>query len=201
MEKISFMIFLYFLAAQNALAQTTDTMQQPFDLSSPAGWTIEHFPLPPGFAPLFPWKGVEELRLHPGWADSGSEGNWSYVYLWYIDGIVPLDENSLKKNLEVYYDGLSRLLITQKHIPEARLIPAVAAVEKIKVLPGDRQTYMATIRILDFSTVGPIVLNAAIHVLTVPDKNKTAVRLDVSPKPLNRPVWKELEEIKLRFAP
>jgi hypothetical protein len=147
------------------------------------------------------WKGSEELRLHPGWADPTSEGNWSYVFLWYIDGKVTLDEISLKISLERYYEGLCRMLLTQKHISETKFIPVVAAVKKMISPANSGAAYTASIRILDFNSQQPIVLNAAIQVLTTVDKDKTAVRFDVSSRPFSHRVWTALEHIKVVLTP
>jgi len=168
---------------------------QPFKLPIPAGWTTEEFPLPPDFAPTFNYRGVEEIRFHPGWGDSTSKGYWSYAYLWWLDGTPEVTEAALTKNLTAYYEGLVGRNITSRKIPAAKVIPTVVAVKKAKLKGSDKATFTGTVKMLDYMTQRPMVLNAIIHLKDAGKPGKTAVIIEVSPQAPGGEVWKLLDQV------
>ena len=82
------------------------TWQAPYHLSNPTNWGAERFPIPVGFAPQIPYKGVEDIRFTPGWAKAASDEYWTYAFLWYLDGDVKIDVKTIESNLKLYYTGL-----------------------------------------------------------------------------------------------
>jgi hypothetical protein len=186
-----------------AAAQSNEAAvwQPVYAMPSPAGWAKEHFPLPPDFAPTFIGKGTEDIRFHPGWGDSTSEGYWSYTYLWWLDGIVTFSESMLEQNLKAYYAGLVGRNIESRKIPAEKVVPTVAAVKKIKTADKDRQTYSATIRMLDYMTQKPMVLNGLIHVKDALNASHSIVLIEVSPQAAGHAVWKQMDEIVEGFVP
>lgn len=190
------------LLTMRAAAQSNEPAWQPvYSLPSPAGWSTEHFPLPPDFAPAFIGKGTEDIRFHPGWGNSTSQGYWSYTYLWWLDGTVSFSESMLQQNLQAYYAGLVGRNITSRKIPAEKVVPTVAAVKKIKSMGKDKETYSATIRMLDYMTQKPMVLNGIIHVKDARIPGKSAVLIEVSPQAAGHAVWKQMNEIVAGFVP
>lgn len=186
-----------------ATAQSNEaTPWQPvYALPSPAGWGTEHFPLPPDFAPTFVGKGTEDIRFHPGWGDSASQGYWSYTYLWWLDGIVTFSESMLQQNLQAYYAGLVGRNIESRKIPAEKVVATVATVKKIKRAEKDKETYSATISMLDYMTQKPMVLNGLIHVKDALNSSHSVVLIEVSPQTLGHAVWKQMDEIVAGFVP
>lgn len=176
------------------------TWQAPYTFPVPAGWNTERFILPPDFASGFSFKGVEELRFHPGWADPASDGYWTYAYLWWIPAADPVSDTVLQQNFRSYYDGLIGTNIEPRHIPAAKLFPTVANVKAVATLDGDKATFTGTIRMLDYMGQRPMLLHCMIHVKDAGEPGHQAVLVEVSPKEFQHPVWKRLNTIADRFA-
>ena len=178
-------------------AQATSTS---FKLPIPAGFTTEEFPLPPDFAPTFTFKGVEEIRFHPGWGDSTSKGYWSYTYLWWLEGTPAINETALTSNLKAYYDGLVGRNITSRKIPAEKVVPTVVSIKKARSKGNDKATFTGTVSMLDYMTQRPMVLHAVIHVKDAGKSGKTAVIIEVSPQQTGGDVWKQLDEVPDGFS-
>lgn len=184
------------LCSSGATAQSKDTpAHTPYTLPVPAGWTTEEFPLPPDFAPSFTWKGVEDIRFHPGWGDSTSTGYWSYTYLWWLEGNVTIAEPALQQNLRAYYAGLVGRNIEQRKIPASKVIPTEVAIKKGKRQGNDKATFTGTVRMLDYMTQRPMVLNCIVHVKEAGKSGKSAVLVAVSPQAIQQPVWNQFNSI------
>ncbi len=167
------------------------TWTPPYNLAVPPGWNIERFSLPPEFAQRIIFKGVEDLRFTPGWGDKTSEEYWSYAYLWWLEGNPKIDVGSLQQNLKDYYSGLVGRNIISRQIPAGKLVPTNTTIKKIKTTEGDTETYSGTVSMLDYMTQQPMVLNILIHIRNCGMQKRTAVFVEVSPKPFGHRVWKE----------
>jgi hypothetical protein len=176
-----------------------NTWTPPYYLAIPKGWVVEHFPLPPDFASQMDYKGIEDLRFAPGWADSTSEEYWSYMYLWWLDGNPKIDVISLQENLKAYYAGLVGRNITDRKIPTNKVVPTNATVKKIKTAANDIETYSGAIHMLDYMTQRPIVLNTLIHIRNCGLQKHTAVFVEISPKPFVHPIWQQFKNIVTGF--
>jgi hypothetical protein len=96
--------------------------QAPYHFSIPKDWSIERFLIPISFAPQISYKGVEDIRFAPGWANEKSEEYWSYAFLWYLDGRPEINSAIIADNLKNYYTGLSKINIDTakfKALPES----------------------------------------------------------------------------------
>lgn len=134
----------------------------PYNLDLPAGWGSERFSLPPEFASQINYKGVEEVRFAPGWADIKSDEHWSYSFLWWLDGKPKVDALILQANLKAYYTGLVARNIISRKIPENKIVPTIVVVKKIKNLSNDLESYNGTIRMLDYHTQQSMTLNCTV---------------------------------------
>jgi hypothetical protein len=176
-----------------------NTWMPPYILDIPKGWNIERFSLPAEFAAQMSFRGVEELRFTPGWADSTSAEYWSYAYLWWLEGNPAVDEVSLQTNLRALYTGLVGRNIVNRQIPLSKQVSTNVSVRKIKAGMGDVQTFQGQTQMLDYMTQKPIVLNLLIHVKDCSKENHAAVFVEVSPKPLTHSIWKELKQLDQTF--
>ncbi|MEP7111087.1 MAG: hypothetical protein ABI760_24030 [Ferruginibacter sp.] len=171
-----------------------------YHLDTPAGWSVEHFSLPPDFAPQMTYKGVEDLRFAPGWGDSTSEEYWSYAYLWWLNGNPLINAASLQENLKAYYDGLVGRNIISRKIPANKIVPVIVIVKKLMTGEGDTATYSGEIHMLDYMTQQPIVLNSKIHIRNCGSQKKHAVVfVEISPKPLVHAVWQQFTKLEKGF--
>src|SRR5215210_3056720 len=73
--------------------------EAPYHLPIPKDWTIERFLIPIAFAPQIQYKGVEDIRFAPGWANVKSEEYWSYAFLWWLDGSPETNSQIIEENL------------------------------------------------------------------------------------------------------
>jgi len=172
---------------------------ESYYLPVPTGWTKELISFPIDFAPGIPYKGTEDLRFAKGWADIISDEHWCYAFAWWLDGKPVIDETTLQQNLTEYYSGLVKRNVIDKKIPESKTVPTVATIKKMVTLRGDRETYTGIIQLLDYHSETPMVLNCMIHVKSCDTKSHTALLFEISPKPLDHPVWKQLNGLNESF--
>lgn len=177
-----------------------DTWVPPYRLSAPVGWDVERFALPPDFAPQITWKGVEDIRFHPGWGKATSEGYWSYVYLWWLDSVATLDASTLQQALQAYYTGLVQRNIAPRKIAAGKIIPTLVDIKKTKPKENDKETYIGTIRMLDYMAQNPMELKTVVHVKESHSFGKKIVMVEISPQPFGHPLWKELDKISEDFV-
>jgi hypothetical protein len=176
-----------------------NTWIRPYKLLLPEGWNAELLPFPIEFAQQIPYKGVEELRFAPGWADPKNEEHWSYAYLWWIeDNIVPT-AGVLQKHLTDYFSGLVGRNIVRKNIPQSKVVPVQVTLKNDRKYTGDRATYSGTITMLDYHTQNPITLNCAIHVKDCGAGKYTSIFFELSPQNSSHPIWKKLDMINQSF--
>jgi hypothetical protein len=173
------------------------TWVPPYDLPVPTGWQVERFALPPDFASPFTYSGVEDIRFAPGWGDVKSEEHWAYSFLWWLDGTPGIDAATLQANLTAYYTGLVGRNLS--NVPAEKRVATTVAVKKIKSLANDRETFSATINMLDYHEQKPMVLNGIIHVKDIATTGHTAVYIQLSPRPLSHIIWKKMDEIGDKF--
>jgi hypothetical protein len=174
------------------------TWVAPYHLSIPAGWTTEHFSLPPEFAPKITFQGVEDIRFAPGWGDSKSEEHWTYSFLWWLDGSPKVDASILQANLKAYYEGLVSGNIAG--VPANKLVPTTVNVKKAATAPGDLETFNASISMFDYHTQQPMTLNCLVHIKECKDQKHTAIYFELSPKPFTHPVWKKMTLVGDSFS-
>ena len=201
MKKLLFVLVSF--VTLNAAAQTTvpfdaHAWKAPYTLQM-YGWGIERFLIPIEFAPGIAYKGVEDIRFTPGWADVKSPDYWAYAFLWYLDGSPGITSDTIEKNLEQYYDGLIGRNIEKRKIPQNLVTKTVAKFAAVKPEQDDLKTFTGTITMLDYMAQKPMVLNAKVHVRKCPGADNTIVFHQLSPKPVNAPVWVRLNGLWNNF--
>gem|GEM_PF-303416 len=169
--------------------------EPPYKLAIPQHWAVERFGFPIAFAPKIPYKGVEDVRFAPGWGDSSSVEHWTYAFLWWLHGQPAIDAAALNTSLTDYYNGLVARNIAPRKIPASKVIPTVTDIKKIKTAPGDAGTYAGTIGMLNYLVQRPMVLNCVIHLKAYNAKQRTALFFEVSPQPLQHPVWQQMNQL------
>lgn len=168
-------------------------------LPSLPGWGEERFPIPIGFAPSIPLKGVEDLRFSPDWAKPQSQQYWTYAFLWYLDGSPKITKDSLARYLTAYYSGL---YYANTQGDSIRLLDQVAVTAKINTVPaskGMEASFLGDIRMNDYMQRKPITLRVKIHMRNCPN-GKTALFFQLSPRPFSDEIWKSLDQIWKDFS-
>lgn len=158
-----------------------------YTLPAPAHWGVERFPIPIGFAPQIPYKGMEDIRFTPHWAKAASDEYWTYAFLWCLEGAVKMDAKIIESNMQQYYSGL----IAANGIDTLSAI--VASFKEVTKENNDLKTFNGTIDMLDYMAKKPIKLYCKVHVTTDTDKTKTFIFYELSPKPLSHTVWQSLD--------
>src|ERR1700744_5281702 len=100
MKRANFLLIL--LWTLSAHAQST----KPSMLMEPAGWQFEQFPLPPGFAPGIPYKGIEELRFSPCMFKKEATDYFTYAFVARLDGVANVSQSEIRQYLLTYFKGL-----------------------------------------------------------------------------------------------
>jgi hypothetical protein len=169
----------------------------PYKLAVPDGWSVERVPLPYDFAPDIPFKGVDDLRLTPDWADPKGDGHWTYASLWWLDGDQKLDADVIRKFLIIYLEGLSQWLGGKAAATVTWSVNPI--LKKIKTGGGDQETYSGTVSLINFATLQPITLNCLIHKKICSATGHTALLAEISPKPAGNAFWDVLHNINKSF--
>ncbi|MBI3218680.1 MAG: hypothetical protein HYZ44_04155 [Bacteroidetes bacterium] len=188
----------FFVSAQDAATSFDGHhWEAPYTLPIPKGWSIERFLIPISFAPQINYTGVEDIRFTPGWADAKSDEYWSYAFLWYLDGSVKMDAATVTNNLKYYYTGLVK--VNGGGIPADKIIPVFTSFAEVKAEAGDVKTYAGTVRMLDYMTQKPILLNCKVHQKICDGANKTFMFHELSLQPMTHKVWSSLDLLWKEF--
>ena len=185
-------ILLFNLCSLTSYSQgiKTDSL---YTLHTHDHWGVERFPIPIGFAPQIPYKGVEDIRFTPGWAKATSDEYWSYAFLWYLDGKIQMDTKIIERNLQQYYSGLINANGSDT------LSAIEASFKEVSKENNDLKTYLGTISLFDYMAKQPMVLNCKVHIASCTNKTKTFIFYELSPKPLYHAIWQSLDTLWADF--
>ena len=172
--------------------------EAPYVLDTIKGWDVERFLIPISFAPAIPYKGVEDIRFSPGWAKKTTNEYWSYAFLWYLEGTVALDANTIENNLKAYYSGLIKVNSDSAKIAD-KLFPVTSSIRARTTEKEDLKTFEGSVTMLDYMSKQAITLNVVIHVRICAGKDKTFVFHELSPMPYSDDVWKRLHQLWINF--
>lgn len=195
MKRIVTLIFASCLFFQIQAQET-----KPQFLKEPANWEFERFPLPPGFAPHFGYKGVEELRFAPGMFKKDTVDYFTYAFVAQLDSVTSFSASQLQDYLYVYFKGLcSSTALNRKLIIDTSKITAVVSSKSRKTNGG--VIYDCTLNVFGvFADGAPVRLNAEVKVMTDQQAQKTYLVFITSPLEKANAVWKELYAIQNRFV-
>ena len=77
-------------------------------------WRKEAFNFPIPFVPEIDFEGQADVRFTEGWQDKDSPLFWSYAFAWKLNGEQQLSNSELEKYMEIYFDGLMRVVNKDK---------------------------------------------------------------------------------------
>ena len=201
MKKLIFIAAIFCFIKSSAQQAEFDGKKwnAPYNLHEPAGWDVERFLIPISFAPTIPYKGIEDIRFTPGWAKASGDEYWSYAFLWFLDGAVSFDAQTIEKNLTAYYTGLFNINTDKSKIDTTTLVPVIVSIKSKKATAGDLKTFEGTVIMNDYMTKKPITLNLIAHIKSCEGENKTFAFFELSPKPYNDKVWDGLNQLWATF--
>jgi len=164
------------------------------------GWGQELWLFPLDFAPDIPYNGFEELRFAPEWGKADSEEKWAYTIVWWLDRQYAFDENTVKKDLESYFTGLSHRRAVADKQDMKLWVPSKAQVKKTETASGDIATYSASLHSYDAHvTKKPFELYCKVHIKSCSDKQHTVLLIEASAFPTTQPVWTKLDKVNSDF--
>lgn len=184
------------------------------NLSNPGAFAPPyHFPLFDGWRqelsyepgvnhPHFPLQSIEDLHLPAGWSVAGSEEYWSAAYLFWLDPGQQINADILENTLKIYYDEHISMAVKRGNLkfPPGTIQPVQVTIKKLPAETDDKETYGGTISMLDYMGRKPIVLNFFVHLKACPARNHIPLFWEISPQPVNHPLWARLKEMKQKFS-
>jgi hypothetical protein len=187
--------------ASEVLAQKAASKPElPFVMPTPEGWRTETIPFPIEFAPALPYKGLEELRFSPGMFKPGSEDFWTYAFVFWLEGEVPLTAARLDSDLKTYLEGLSRAVEEKNAKFDPKAADVTARIEELKASPEGQQHFAGKVEAYDpFKTHQRQTLNVRVNVFQCKAQGRTVAFFQVSPQPTTHKVWKTLQQIRDGF--
>lgn len=182
------------------LAQDAD----PYTLTAPEGWNKERLPFPLTFAPDLGYKGHEDLRFAPGMFKPAAPDYFSYAFVFWIDGKMSFEPESLEKDLMKYYKGLCASVARSRKLDLdlSKISVKVTKQEKKGKLGGEESEFLhAQIDWYDpFVTAKPLTLHLEIWGRTADAGKRACLFACVSPKPKTEAVWESLRKIQSGFT-
>ncbi|PTX60532.1 hypothetical protein C8N46_106178 [Kordia periserrulae] len=186
-------IFLWIALCAFAQAQQPNLLQIPDD-----SWQEEKIHMPLHFAPQIPYAGEEELRFSKDWSKQGTNGFWSYVFVWDIDLKALLTSQQLEIDMQYYFDGLMGVVNKDKD----KKLPKTIALFLEKEAKENYVSFVGKLQIYNsFHTKDVMVLNCTVQQFYCPKKQKSLVLFRFSPKEWNHPIWNELQTVTLTEKP
>jgi len=173
----------------------------PYRFTAPGNWAVERSSFPPPFAPNVKLTGIEEIRFMPGWGVAGANDYWSLAYLFWLDAGQRVDASVLKEMIQTYYDGL---IVNgggggPRNIPKEKIFPTKVSVLHVKTEEGDTDTWTGTVDMLDYKLLTPMRLYFTAHRKACADRTHFPLFVELSPKPFEDPIWRELRQPKENF--
>lgn len=202
MKYIALIVFLFsalVINAQETPAFDGHKWKAPYHLPIPEKWSIERFLIPISFAPQILYKGVEDIRFAPGWANKNSEEYWAYAFLWYLDDSIKTDAKIIADNLKAYYTGLIIANTDPDKIGGEKSIPVTTTFKIIETADGDLKTFSGTVEMLDYMQRKPLTLNVMVHLKYCTMEKKTLLFYKLSPQPFAHNSWLSINKLWLDF--
>ena len=188
-------LILLFLTAQQA---------SPYSLPAPDGWGKERMEFPLGFAKDIDHKGVEELRFAPGMFKPEAPDYFSYAFMMWLEGSIPLDPLSLEKDLLKYYKGLCASVAASRKLDLdlSKISVKVVRQDKRGRLGGEEADLShARIDWYDpFVTGRPLTLHLEVWSRPADAQKRSCLLAIASPKEKAAPVWEALRKIQAGFT-
>jgi CubicO group peptidase (beta-lactamase class C family) len=165
-----------------------------FLLKTDETWTSEIFTFPLNFAPNLQFEGIEEAHFPKGWRNINSPEFWSYAFAWNINLTRRLSENELENYLQIYFDGLTKVVNKEKDLVLPDAASKMYKMEKV----GDVSRFSGTIKIHDaFVTKKIMTLNVLVENHYCEQKKKSIILFKFSPKEFGNEIWRVLEKVHL----
>ncbi|WP_103866566.1 MULTISPECIES: hypothetical protein [Aquimarina] len=189
---MSFAKIIPFILIISLFTHCTDNDPNKNLLEAPEKWKGEIIEFPLEFAPSLSYSGIEYVRFAPDWGKKGASDHFSYAFLWDINENPQLSSKKIESEMETYFDGLMNTVSKESDLSNKEIPKAKAFFEKVNdsVFIGKILTYDA------FITKDKISLNCIVNYHYCNNTSTHQVLFNLSPQPLEHPIWKRLKQIK-----
>lgn len=159
-------------------------------------WGKEIITFPIDWAPKMTVTGFEELRFAPEWSNINHNDFWSLAMAWKINTPSEISIDNLQKNLEGYFDGLMIPNHWSENFPKPNL----------KLMPisesDNSSEFKGKLILFDgFHTGKQVTLNITGKQQFCKATEKSVIIFKFSPKPYDKPIWKQLNNITIKDEP
>lgn len=194
MKNLVCLILFFFVVCAFGQKENDKSLLQTFDDS----WREERIPMPLGFAPQIPLKGVEEIRFAEGWAQKDSDTFWTYAFVWNVNLKEMLTTETLALYMQYYFDGLMSVVNKDKN----KTVPKTVALFLKKDHTKDTIHFIGKVHLYDaFHTKEMITLNCTVRQFYCAKKQKSLVMFHFSPQAFGHATWDELNTVEIKGKP
>jgi len=195
------LVLSIFVAAFSVKAEVPPRLQK-FEIKKPTPqWFCERLDLPPkGFAPDLGLTGVEEILFAPGMFKATEKDFFSYVFLFALEPKPELTAEVLRKQLLVYYTGLSKARLGQPKLDVSKFSVKLLPLKLQEQSPeGALQSkfYRAEVKWIEpFATKKFQTLHFELQTWKYAKSKYNYLFVCASPQTRDKPIWKTLREIR-----
>ena len=160
-------------------------------LEAPESWRPEIIEMPLSFAPSLDYKGFEDIRFAPGWADTTASDYFTYTFTWVLDKNPKLNQKKLETQTKAYFDGLMAAVSERNDLPKTEASFEFSKVKTAFAALGDVSFYEA------FFSKKVITLKVLATGEKCKATGKYLVRFNLSPS-TDKATWEKMDEVKLK---
>ena len=175
--------------------------KDPFEFSAPKDWRPERIPFPLSFAPEIKYNGFEEIRFAPGMFNPEKDDYFCYVFFFWIEENISVDEKKIHEILLAYYKGLCKA-VAEKRKLQLDLQDIKVSVKKTSEKDAAKTKYLTVVDWYDpFVTGKKLSLHMDIEFFHSEDNSKSILFACVSPnKPtVDDKTWETMYSIRSSF--
>lgn len=179
---------------------TAAAQKKPLILTTPADWRFEQFSLPPEFAPVVKYHGVEELRFAPGWGKREATDYFTLIFGIRFDDTKTVSQTDIKDYMLTYFSGLCAYTVNARKLSPIDTSAITVSIERKKTA-GKVRMYNVSLHMFGvFTDAAPVTLNMEITEMEDHPHHKVYLFMIASPQPKTNPVWQELYKEQREFV-
>lgn len=196
-------LFLICVAFTVDAAKPLDLQQFVIEKPTPQ-WFGERIKLPPNFAPKMGLKGIEEILFAPGMFKATDKDFFSYVFLFALQPKPELTADVLRKELLIYYSGLSKNVMRNPSLDTSKFTVKVEPLKKngsVAKASVDVKSYRAEVYWLEpFATKKMQTLYFELQTWKYKGSPYNYLFVCASPQKVDAPIWKTMRGIRAMIA-
>ena len=175
---------------------------QKFEIAKPTPeWFGERLKLPPkGFAPDLGLTGVEEILFAPGMFKATEKDFFTYVFLFALERKPELTPAVLRKELLVYYTGLSKSRLDNPKLDTSKFTVKLSPLKENGPVPKSAvgaKSYRAEVYWIEpFTTKKFQTLNFELQTWKYAKSPYNYLFVCASPQKPSAPIWKTMRGIR-----